>query len=62
MSKKKVNPHEPVRVINGETKSVRREQHVKKEKTQGDVVVKWIFGVLLLLAIIYMIWSASIVG
>lgn len=62
MSSKKKNPHEPVRAINAEPKSVKREKHQEKERTQGDSVVKWIFGILVALAVIYMIWSTYIVG
>lgn len=62
MSKNKKNPHEPVRVINAETRTVKREKHVVEEKTKGDTVVKWLFGVLIVLAVAYMVWSMYIVG
>ena len=32
-----------------------------QQKQQGDKVVKWIFGSLVVLAIIYMVWSMFIV-
>ena len=62
MSNKKRDPHEPVRAINAETKTVKHVQHDTKVKTQGDSVVKWIFGILIALAIIFMIYSMGVVG
>lgn len=61
MTKKKRRPQEPVREINAVSKEVKRVKREEKQKTQGDVVVKWIFGGLLALAIIYMIWTMYIV-
>lgn len=61
MTKKKGRPQEPVREINAVSKEVKRVKREEKQKTQGDVVVKWIFGGLLALAIIYMIWTMYIV-
>lgn len=48
-------------VDNVETKK-KRSDHQEKQKDQGEMVVKWIFGVLVVLAIIYMIWSFFIVS
>lgn len=62
MSKNKKDPHEPVKVINGETRTVKHEKHEAQERTKGDTVVKWIFGVLIALAVAYMVWSMYIVG
>ncbi|MGI6243252.1 MAG: hypothetical protein ACOYJK_06920 [Prevotella sp.] len=61
MTKRKKNPYEPVREINAVSKEVKREKREEKQKTQGDIVVKWIFGALLVLAIIYMVWTMYIV-
>lgn len=62
MSKNKKNAHEPVHAINSEPKTVKRERHESQQQTKGDTLVKWIFGVLLLLAVAYMAWSMYIVG
>lgn len=62
MTKKKRNPQEPVREINAVAREVKREKREVKQKIQGDSVVKWIFGVLLVLAILYMVWTMTIVG
>ncbi len=62
MTKKKRNPQEPVREINAVAREVKREKREVKQKTQGDSVVKWIFGALLVLAILYMVWTMTIVG
>ena len=62
MTKKKRNLQEPVREINAVAREVKREKREVKQKTQGDSVVKWIFGALLVLAILYMVWTMTIVG
>ncbi|EFA42940.1 hypothetical protein HMPREF0645_2690 [Hallella bergensis DSM 17361] len=62
MTKKKRNPQEPVREINAVAREVKREKREVKQKIQGDSVVKWIFGALLVLAILYMVWTMTIVG
>ncbi len=62
MAKKKRKPQEPVREINAVSKEVKREKREVKQKLQGDTVVKWIFGGLLVLAIAYMVWTMYIVG
>lgn len=61
MTKKKGKPQEPVREINAVSKEVKRVKHEEKQKTQGDIVVKWIFGGLIVLAIIFTIWSMYVV-
>ena len=43
MSKNKVN--------------VKREAYAKKQEEQGRKIVEWIFGGLIVLAIIYLIWT-----
>ena len=48
--------------MNAAEKKVVREKRDEKQKNQGDSVVKWIFGILVALAIIYMIWSMYLVG
>ncbi len=61
-NKKKNDAHIPVREVNAAEKKVVREKRNEKQKNQGDSVVKWIFGILVALAIIYMIWSMYLVG
>ncbi|AGB27519.1 hypothetical protein Prede_0121 [Prevotella dentalis DSM 3688] len=61
-NKKKNGAHIPVREVNAAEKKVVREKRDEKQKNQGDSVVKWIFGILVALAIIYMIWSMYLVG
>lgn len=51
-----------MREINAVAREVKREKREVKQKTQGDSVVKWIFGALLVLAILYMVWTMTIVG
>ena len=48
MSKNKVN--------------AKREAYAKKQEEQGKKVVAWIFGGLIVLAIIYMIWTYSMMA
>lgn len=64
MSKKKVDKHPVVHEVNpvGATKKpVSHENREKKQKDQGEVVVKWVFGTLVVLAILYVIWTMYIV-
>ena len=37
--------------------NAKREAYAKKQEEQGKKVVAWIFGVLIVLAIVYMIWT-----
>ncbi len=60
-NKKEQLKHVPVREVNNVTTTKKRTEHKEKQKNQGESVVKWIFGVLVALAIIYMIWSMFIV-
>ena len=60
-NKKEQLKHMPVREVNNATPTKKRTAPKEKKKTQGESVVKWIFGVLVALAIIYMIWSMFIV-
>ncbi len=61
--KKKIDPHVPVREINAaKPVAVKKQEHVAKQEKEGGKVVKWIFGVLIVLAIIFMIYSTYIVG
>ncbi len=60
-NKKEQLKHVPVREVNNATPTKKRTEHKEKQKNQGESVVKWIFGVLVALAIIYMIWSMFIV-
>ena len=44
-------------------KDLRRAKHVayeKKQAAQGEKVIKWIFGVLIALAVLFAIYSATI--
>ncbi len=60
--KKKIDPHAPVREINAaKPVAVKKETHAKKEEQEGSKVVKWIFGILVALAVAFMIWSSVIV-
>lgn len=62
MSKNKTNPHEPVREINSVSREVKRMNREEQQKIHGATIVKWIFGVLILLSILYIIWTRTIVG
>ena len=47
----------------GGNKELRKAKHAafeKKQAKKGEKVVKWIFGILILLAIIFAVYSASI--
>lgn len=61
MSKKKVEKHPVVHEVNPVVQPRKLEKHEDKQEMQGDKVVKWIFGVLIALAILYVIWSMYIV-
>ena len=60
-NKKEQLKHIPAREVNATSTAKKRVDHQDKQKNQGELVVKWIFGVLVALAIIYMIWSMFIV-
>lgn len=57
MSKKNIDAHTPKREVNNVAPKQHRVDRAESQKNQGDRVVKWIFGVLIFLAIIYMIWT-----
>lgn len=40
----------------------KREAYAKKQEEQGKRVVNWIFGGLILLAVIYLIWTISMMS
>jgi hypothetical protein len=42
--------------------NVKREAYAKKQEEQGRKVVMWIFGILIALAIVYMIWTFSMMS
>ena len=42
--------------------NLKREAYAKKQEEQGKKVVAWIFGALIVLAIIYMIWTFTMVA
>ncbi len=61
MSKKKVEKHPVVHEVNPVVQPRKREKHEDKQKDQGGKVVKWIFGALIALAVLYVIWSMYVV-
>ena len=42
--------------------SAKREAWQKKQEAKGKNVMKWIFGVLIILAIVYLVWTFSIIA
>ncbi|MBM6992149.1 MAG: hypothetical protein I3J02_02650 [Prevotella sp.] len=62
MSNKKDNKHIPAREVNQAIKSVKKENREIKQKSKADQIVKWIFISLLILAVLYMVWTMHIVG
>ena len=42
--------------------NAKREAYAKKQEEQGKKVVTWIFGGLIILAIIYLIWTFSMMS
>ena len=42
--------------------NVKREAWQKKQEQKGKNVMKWIFGVLIILAVIYLVWTFSIIA
>ena len=42
--------------------NAKREAYAKKQEEQGKKVVAWIFGALIVLAIVYMIWTFSMMS
>lgn len=60
-NKKEQAKHVAAKEVNNVETKKKRVEHEEKQKDQGEKVVKWIFGVLVVLAIIYMIWSFFIV-
>ena len=60
MSKKKVDKNPVVHEVTQTARPRKRQNHEQKQKDKGEVVVKWIFGVLFALSILYIIWSMYI--
>lgn len=60
-NKKDQAKHIPTKEVNNVENKKQGANREEQQKTQGDKVVKWIFGALVLLAIIYMVWSMFIV-
>lgn len=60
-NKKKNNSHIPAEAVNNVAPQVKRVNHEAKQKDQGDKIVKIIFGALIVLAVLYIIWSFFIV-
>ena len=48
MSNKKVN--------------AKHEAYAKKQEAQGKIVVQWIFGALIVLALVYLFWTVSLMA
>jgi hypothetical protein len=42
--------------------NAKREAYAKKQEEHGKNVMKWIFGALIVLAIIYLVWTFSIIS
>ena len=42
--------------------NAKREAYAKKQEEQGKKVVTWIFGGLIILAVIYLIWTFSMMS
>ena len=42
--------------------NAKREAYAKKQEEQGKKVVAWIFGALIVLDIVFMIWSFSMMA
>ena len=42
--------------------NAKREAYAKKQEEQGKKVVTWIFGGLIILAVIYMIWTFTMMA
>ncbi len=42
--------------------NAKREAYAKKQEEQGKKVVSWIFGGLIVLAIIYLIWTITMMS
>ena len=42
--------------------NAKREAYAKKEEEKGKKVVSWIFGGLIVLAIVYLIWTFSMMA
>lgn len=60
MSKKKVDKHPVAHEVPQTARPRERQNHEQKQKDHGEVVVKWIFGVLFALSILYIIWTMYI--
>lgn len=58
---KKASKHIPNHEVRNVASKKHRLDREVQQKQQGDKVVKWIFGSLVVLAIIYMVWSMFIV-
>lgn len=42
--------------------NAKREAYAKKQEEQGRRVMGWIFGVLIVLAVIYLIWTFMVIA
>ena len=42
--------------------NAKREAYAKKQEEKGKKVVEWIFGALIVLAVIYLIWTFSMMA
>ena len=58
---KKASKHIPNREVRNVDSKKHRIDREEKQKANGDKVVMWVFGVLIALAVIYMVWSMYVV-
>ena len=56
-NKKEQAKHIPAKEVNNVATQKKRVEHQEKQKDQGEKIVKWNFGILVVLAVVYMIWS-----
>lgn len=42
--------------------NVKQKAYEQKQARQGEKIVKWIFGILILLALVYMFWAIYTFG
>ena len=54
--------HLKLKKVMSKKNNAKREAWQKKQEAKGKNVMKWIFGVLIVLAIIYLVWTFSIIA
>lgn len=60
-NKKEQAKHVAAKSVNTVSTNKKRTEHQAKQKDQGEKIVGWIFGVLILLAVLYVIWTFNII-